>query len=88
MSFRVYILRCADNSYYTGHIDNLDERIAFSRLERLAPAAELRGLPFFLCRHIHLARVSLPHYDGKKARSLRGFLPRQMFYLELQILRQ
>ena len=23
MSFWVYILRCADNSYYTGHTDNL-----------------------------------------------------------------
>jgi predicted GIY-YIG superfamily endonuclease len=27
MSFSVYILRCADNSYYTGHTDNLVERI-------------------------------------------------------------
>ena len=27
MSFLVYILRCADNSYYTGHTDNLDKRI-------------------------------------------------------------
>ena len=27
MSFWVYILRCVDNSYYTGHTDNLDERI-------------------------------------------------------------
>jgi putative endonuclease len=25
--FWVYILRCADNSYYTGHTDNLDKRI-------------------------------------------------------------
>jgi len=24
----VYILRCADSSYYTGHTDNLEERIA------------------------------------------------------------
>jgi predicted GIY-YIG superfamily endonuclease len=24
MSFWVYILRCADNSYYTGHTDNLE----------------------------------------------------------------
>jgi hypothetical protein len=43
-------------------------------------------LPFFLCRQIHLARVSLPHHGGKKPRSLRGFLTRQMSYLELQIL--
>src|ERR1044071_5890021 len=28
MSFYVYIVRCADNSYYTGHTDNLEERIA------------------------------------------------------------
>jgi putative endonuclease len=28
MSFWVYILRCADDSYYTGHTDNLEKRIA------------------------------------------------------------
>jgi len=28
MSLWVYILRCADRSYYTGHTDNLEERIA------------------------------------------------------------
>ena len=28
MSFWVYILGCADNSYYTGHTDNIEERIA------------------------------------------------------------
>lgn len=28
MSFWVYMLRCADNSYYTGHTDNLEKRIA------------------------------------------------------------
>ncbi len=28
MSFWVYILRCSDNSYYTGHTDNLESRIA------------------------------------------------------------
>src|SRR4030043_1122688 len=27
MGFGVYILRCVDNSYYTGHTDNLDKRI-------------------------------------------------------------
>src|SRR5262249_46399884 len=26
MSFWVYILRCADNSYYTGHTDNLEDQ--------------------------------------------------------------
>lgn len=28
MAFYVYILRCSDGSYYTGHIDNLEMRIA------------------------------------------------------------
>ena len=28
MSFWVYILRCADRSYYTGHTDNLERRLA------------------------------------------------------------
>lgn len=27
MAFWVYILRCADDSYYTGHTDNLEHRI-------------------------------------------------------------
>ncbi len=28
MSFWVYILRCADRSYYTGHTDDLGKRLA------------------------------------------------------------
>ena len=28
MNFWVYILRCADGSYYTGHTDNLEKRVA------------------------------------------------------------
>jgi tRNA/rRNA methyltransferase len=28
MSFWVYILECADKSYYTGHTDDLDVRLA------------------------------------------------------------
>lgn len=27
MTFLVYILRCSDDSYYTGHTDNLENRI-------------------------------------------------------------
>ncbi|MDH5435843.1 MAG: GIY-YIG nuclease family protein [Gammaproteobacteria bacterium] len=27
MSFWVYILKCADGSYYTGHTDNIEARI-------------------------------------------------------------
>jgi predicted GIY-YIG superfamily endonuclease len=28
MPFYVYILRCSDGTYYTGHTDNLDQRMA------------------------------------------------------------
>ena len=28
MPFYVYILECADSTYYTGHTDNLDQRMA------------------------------------------------------------
>lgn len=28
MRFWVYIVRCADGSYYTGHTDNLEKRLA------------------------------------------------------------
>jgi predicted GIY-YIG superfamily endonuclease len=35
MSFWVYILRCGDRSYYTGHTDNLEERIAKHRSGKL-----------------------------------------------------
>ena len=28
MDFHAYLLRCADGSYYTGHTDDLDHRIA------------------------------------------------------------
>lgn len=28
MSFWLYILKCSDKSYYTGHTDNLEKRIA------------------------------------------------------------
>ncbi len=31
MAFWVYILQCADDSYYTGHTDNLEKRIAEHR---------------------------------------------------------
>ncbi|MCX6075049.1 MAG: GIY-YIG nuclease family protein [Campylobacterales bacterium] len=28
MAFYIYILHCSDNSYYTGHTDNLEKRIS------------------------------------------------------------
>jgi len=41
MSFWVYILRCADGSYYTGHTDNLEKRVAEHQ------AGELPGYTFY-----------------------------------------
>ena len=35
MTFWVYILRCADDSYYTGHTDNLDKRIVEHQTDRI-----------------------------------------------------
>ena len=28
VDFYIYILKCADNSYYIGHTDNLEKRIS------------------------------------------------------------
>ncbi len=36
MPFWVYILKCGDGSYYTGHTDNLDYRVAVHREGRIA----------------------------------------------------
>lgn len=38
MSYFVYILLCADNSYYTGSTDDIDRRL-FEHQERLSPTA-------------------------------------------------
>jgi Predicted endonuclease containing a URI domain len=35
MSFWVYILRCGDGSYYTGHTDNLEVRIAQHKTDEI-----------------------------------------------------
>ena len=40
MAFYIYILRCADGSYYTGHTDNLEARLAAHR------NGEIRGYTF------------------------------------------
>jgi putative endonuclease len=40
MAFWVYILKCADGSYYTGHTDNLERRVASHQ------AGEIPGYTF------------------------------------------
>lgn len=36
MSFWVYILRCADGSYYTGHTDDLAKRLSEHQMAQVA----------------------------------------------------
>ena len=36
MSFWIYIIQCSDDSYYTGHTDNLDHRIAMHQQGEIA----------------------------------------------------
>ena len=45
MSFHVYILRCADKSYYTGHTDNLEQRLAQHRQRQFKRCYTATRLP-------------------------------------------
>ncbi|MEC9287730.1 MAG: GIY-YIG nuclease family protein [Chloroflexota bacterium] len=47
MSFYVYILRCSDGSFYTGHTDNLEARIS-SHYTRLIAGYTSRRRPVTL----------------------------------------
>ena len=42
MAFYVYILRCADGSYYTGHTDNLERRLAAHQMGEIPGYTETR----------------------------------------------
>jgi len=44
MPFWVYILRCSDGSYYTGHTDNLEKRISEHQAGKI-PAYTSTRLP-------------------------------------------
>ena len=48
MTFWVYILRCADGSYYTGHTDNLDKRIAEHHAGAIAACYTFKRRPLEL----------------------------------------
>ena len=45
MSFWVYILKCSDNSYYTGHTDKLEQRIAQHHARAFASCYTATRLP-------------------------------------------
>jgi predicted GIY-YIG superfamily endonuclease len=42
MSFWIYMLRCADQSYYVGHTDNLEVRVAAHQLGNTAGYTQQR----------------------------------------------
>jgi len=48
MDFWVYILQCADNSYYTGHTDNIEKRIAEHQRGEIPGCYTARRLPVTL----------------------------------------
>ena len=47
MAFYVYILRCSDGSYYTGHTDNLEARLA-AHQSRAIPGYTFKRRPVSL----------------------------------------
>ena len=49
MSFWVYILKCNDNSYYTGHTDNLEKRLAEHQQQAHRSCYTATRLPVELC---------------------------------------
>ena len=62
MSFFVYILQCADGSYYTGHTDNLEQRLVQHQLRYFPDCYTANRLPVelkyqqaFPCREEALA---------------------------------
>ena len=48
MAFWVYILRCADGSYYTGHTDNLEKRIGEHNAGAIASCYTFKRRPLKL----------------------------------------
>ncbi|WP_414617100.1 GIY-YIG nuclease family protein [Zhongshania sp.] len=48
MSFWVYILKCSDNSYYTGHTDNLERRLNQHQMRHFPTCYTASRLPLEL----------------------------------------
>lgn len=75
--FWVYVLRCADRSYYTGHTDNLEKRISEHQTGEIGGYASTR-LPVtlvfseeFISREAALARErQIKGWSRKKKEAL------------------
>ena len=57
MAFYVYILRCSDNSYYTGHTDNLEARLA---------AHQQGAIPGYTARRCPVTLVFTEEFDSRQ----------------------
>ena len=49
MAFYVYLLRCADQSYYVGHTDNMESRLS-QHQARALPGYTAQRLPVILLK--------------------------------------
>ncbi|MCK4650687.1 GIY-YIG nuclease family protein [Candidatus Babeliales bacterium] len=54
-SFYIYILKCNDDSYYTGHTDNIEKRITEHKLG-LCDCYTKKRLPVFLRNLVSFGR--------------------------------
>ena len=50
-TFYVYILKCSDNLYYTGHTDNLEQRLSQHKLILVKNCFTAKRLPVDLVWH-------------------------------------
>lgn len=73
MSFWVYILRCADNSYYTGHTDDLEKRIGEHERD------EVKGYTFTMLPVALVFSEEFPSREEAKAseRQIKGWSRRK-----------
>ncbi len=77
MGFWVYILKCADNSYYTGHTDNLEKRIAKHQTGELEgykstrlPVVLVFAQEFPTCEEALLSERRIKGWSRKKKEAL------------------
>ena len=69
MSFWVYLVRCADGSYYAGHTDNLEQRIEQHRSGELGGYTSTRR-PVDLAYSAFAAERQIKGWSRKKKEAL------------------
>ena len=69
MAFYVYILRCADGLYYTGHTDNVEDRLIAHQQGRILGYTQRRR-PVQL---VFVDEVSSRHSAFQRERQIKGW---------------